>query len=136
MNQAHLTSDFRRKTTLFKLVLVLLVGSLVCSCRKQATPPATSPPPVLEPAPVTTPEPTAERNPDASPSPARKSSGEPANPKEVRAAFDKYSKNIGGPPGSWEELIEGKLLKGVPMGKDGKPLDFTAYQEYLGRGGK
>jgi hypothetical protein len=113
----------------------LLMCIALCSCKKKELPPPPTPPPVVEPAPAAAP--SVEGSVAAPTEPAtRKSSGEPANPKEVKAAFDKYSKNIGGPPGSWEELIEGKLLRGVPLGRDGKPLDFTAYQEYLGRGGK
>ena|SRR6185295_8409707 len=139
MNQLRMDSSRDCKSMGFHLALVLLVNIVFCSCEKKEKPLESMPPPpaapTAEPAPAAPGEAPAVAA-EPAPTPARKSSGEPANPKEVKAAFDKYSKNIGGPPGSWEELIEGKLLRSVPLGKDGKPLDFTAYQEYLGRGGK
>jgi len=139
MNDMPTASRPSSKKVCSQFALVLLTGSFLCSCEKKEKPLESMPPP--PPAPAAEPAPAAPGEAPAAasepaPTPARKSSGEPANPKEVKAAFDKYSKNIGGPPGSWEELIEGKLLRSVPLGKDGKPLDFTAYQEYLGRGGK
>jgi len=43
---------------------------------------------------------------------------------------EKYFNQVGSFPNSWQQLIERKYLAAVPMGKNGKPLDFREYAEW------
>ena len=59
--------------------------------------------------------------------------GEPMNPKEVRAALDQYFEKMGNTPASWQDMISARIIKSVPQGKDGKPLDFRDCVMFLTR---
>ena len=53
--------------------------------------------------------------------------GEPANPKEVKAAYHQYFAKIGSFPNGWPDMIRQKILPAVPQGKNGQPLDFVQF---------
>jgi hypothetical protein len=57
--------------------------------------------------------------------------GEPANPKAVKAAIDQYFEKVGAFPNSWQKLINAGLIKNVPLGLNGKPLDFAQCLEWF-----
>jgi hypothetical protein len=58
--------------------------------------------------------------------------GKPVNPKEVKAAIDKYFERFGNFPNNWQELIKAKMLTTVPVGESsGKPVDFRQCMQYL-----
>jgi hypothetical protein len=136
MNPSGFPPHCRRDWLFFRLSLILFACVAICACRKKPEPPApiSAPPATVQAAPEATP-PAPDAPVQTRPAGSARS-GEPANPKEVKAAFDKFSQSIGGPPGGWQELIEAKLLRSVPLGKDGAPLDFVEYAQYLARGGK
>ncbi|MBI5800418.1 MAG: hypothetical protein HZA92_06775 [Verrucomicrobia bacterium] len=56
--------------------------------------------------------------------------GEPANPAELRGLKEKFFDQVGSFPNSWQQLIDRKYIRAVPMGKNGKPLDFRQYAEW------
>ena len=56
--------------------------------------------------------------------------GEPANIAAVKAAYDNHFERVGQFPHSWQEMIAAKTINAVPMGKNGKPLDFVEYTYY------
>jgi len=60
--------------------------------------------------------------------------GEPMNPKEVRAAIDQYFEKVGNFPNSWQDMIREKLIKTVPLGKNGRPLDYKLCVEWIAAG--
>lgn len=113
-----------------KLLLVLLICVASLGCRKKKV---EAPPPQ--------PSPTEEARPAAAPSspapavsgtapqaaPTGPHPGEPANPKEVKAAYHQYFAKIGSFPNNWPDMIRQKIIPAVPPGKNGQPLDFVQF---------
>lgn len=115
----------------FLIVLLLCCATLGCRRKKVEAPPPV-PPPVEEAQPAT---PTASYPPPAS-TPAApvkfvgSHPGEPASPKEVRAAYHQYFAKVGSFPNGWQDMIKQKLIIAVPLGKNGKPLDFVQFTQW------
>lgn len=65
--------------------------------------------------------------PAAPPWPSGAHLGEPASPNEVRTAYHKYFEKVGNFPNGWQEMVKRKIIPAVPMGKNGKPLDFAQF---------
>ncbi len=57
--------------------------------------------------------------------------GEPMDPKGVKRAIDQYFEKNGSFANSWQQLIQARLLKAVPLGRNGQPLDFAQCQEWF-----
>ncbi len=117
-------------------LLILLIA--FTGCRRKSKP-APVQPVVAEQAPaaigeaVGQPSSSAPQN-SSAPRPARTRAGhpgEPADPASLRGLPEKYFAQIGSFPNSWQEMINRKYLAAVPMGKNGKPLDFRLYTEWL-----
>ena len=83
------------------------------------------PPPTAEPA-ATTPAPAA-----AGPHP-----GEPANPAELFGITERYFDRVGSTPQNWQDLIRNKVLRSVPVGRNGKPLDYMQFRDWEATRGK
>jgi len=130
-------------------LLLLLCGALLGCGKKEAAPPPppqkgpavsvedmlSSPGAKAEAAPQTpeAPPPVAETPaPTVNTGPSRP--GEPANPKQLKAAVDRYFDTQGSFPSSWQDLIRVKLITSAPMGKNGKPLDYREYMEWVASG--
>ncbi len=117
-------------------LLILLLA--LAGCRRKSTPPPT-PPVTSEPAPApATPgagQPPANAPvPGTAPRPAKSRAGhpgEPADPASLRGLPEKYFAQVGSFPNSWQEMINRKYLAAVPLGKNGKPLDFRQYAEWV-----
>ena len=117
-------------------ILILLIA---CSgCRKRAKPPTPEPgaPAPTSPAAVEPPTGKAPPAPTTTPGAPKRPSrvghpGEPANPAELQGLPEKYFNQVGSFPNSWQQLIDRKYLKAVPVGKNGKPLDFRQYSEWV-----
>ena len=115
-------------------ILILLVA--VAGCRRKPTPPTELPPPPAGTTPAATPTaPSPDNRPAAATAPNPRPSrvghpGEPANPEALRGLPEKYFAQVGSFPNSWQQMIERKYLSAVPMGKNGKPLDFRLYAEW------
>lgn len=116
------------------LVLLLCCGTLACRRKRPEVPVAATPP--IEEAPSAT-----ASGPSPHPAPPATASfkslgshpGEPANPKEVRAAYHQYFAKIGSFPNSWEDMIKHKVIPSHPLGKNGKPLDFVQFTYWEAR---
>lgn len=109
----------------FFLVLFLCCAVLGCRRRKVEVPPAV--PPLVEEAQPATPAPSAPSTHAVSVKPVGSHPGEPANPKEVRAAYHQYFAKVGSFPNGWPAMINQKLIPAVPPGKNGQPLDFKQF---------
>ena len=117
----------------------LLLVLLSLGCRK--------PDPAPRPAPVVVPQkqptiasaltpasiPAEQPGPGTQPGPAWKSV-EPLNPVELEGTVIKYFNQVGSFPYSWQDMINKKVIRSVPLGKDGKPLDFRQFLEWENRG--
>ena len=112
----------------------MLVG--VAGCRRKPTPPTEPPPPATTaPAAATAAQPGPANRPATATTPNPRPSraghpGEPANPEALRGLPEKYFTQVGSFPSSWQQMIERKYISAVPMGKNGKPLDFRQYAEW------
>ena len=113
-------------------ILILLV--VVAGCRRKPTPPTEPPPPPANTAPAAATAAPANRPAAATapnPRPSRAGHpGEPANPESLHGLPEKYFNQVGSFPNSWQQMIERKYISAVPMGKNGKPLDFRQYAEW------
>ena len=120
----------------FLILMIAVVG-----CRRKSKLPEASPPPQEVAAPDE-PTPTPRGQASVSPTvsgPQRVLSraghpGEPLNPAELRGLPEKYFDQVGSFPSSWQEMIDRKYLRAVPLGKNGKPLDFLQYTEWSSLG--
>jgi type IV secretory pathway VirB10-like protein len=45
----------------------------------------------------------------------------------LKKLMDKHFEITGSFPNGWQEMINAKLIKSVPVGKDGKPLDWVTF---------
>lgn len=122
-------------------ILILMIA--VAGCRRKPGLPEASPAPQEEAAPAA-PAP-APRGPASAPPaasaprqiPTRAGHpGEPFNPAELRGLPEKYFDQVGSFPSSWQQMIDRKYLRTVPLGKNGKPLDFLQYTEWSSLGPK
>lgn len=117
-------------------LLVLLIA--LSGCRRKTRPIEEVPAPQEQAAPVASSPATPSRQGSAPPPvavhpqlPSRAGHpGEPANPAELRGLPEKYFDQVGSFPNSWQQLIDRKYLRAVPLGKNGKPLDFRQYAEW------
>lgn len=62
--------------------------------------------------------------------------GETQNPVAIKLAMDQFERKFQRPPNDWQEMMDAKVLAGIPKRKDGQPLEFTEFIEfYFHRGG-
>jgi|GEM_PF-1399600 hypothetical protein len=118
-------------------VLVLVCIALT-ACNQDA-PPSPAPPPVVAPPPkvrsaepvaaVPVPPPAPEATVQSTPRPANHP-GEPANPAALRGVVERYFDKVGSAPSSWQDMLRAKVIASIPVGKDGKPLDYMEYRKW------
>jgi len=135
--------------------IIVLAGCLV-GCGKQKTespaPPAPTPAPAAAQSTTTAVSPAA---PDAPPPPppdapvaaeaANATSGVPDSPREpvgevtfpvspeIRAALTKFFADNQRPATGWQDLIALHYIKSVPVGSDGKPVDWQKFMDAVAK---
>jgi hypothetical protein len=107
------------------MLIALLLGTAACR-RKRGQPQAGA-----------NSEPAASDASSGSAPPAASHPGEAMEPSGLKLAFDQFQRKMQREPNDWQELIDAKLIPGVPKRKDGQPLVFAEFIEFtVHRGGQ
>ncbi|MBI5802463.1 MAG: hypothetical protein HZA92_17275 [Verrucomicrobia bacterium] len=53
----------------------------------------------------------------------------------VQRVLTKFYKDHERPAMAWEELVRGKYIPAIPLGPDGKPLDWNTTMQRIGKAG-
>lgn len=132
-----------RKQTLAVVAVAVLLAMLAGSsgCRRKRTEPADLPS-VEQPAAegsgasAAAPDPVAASAGPAGSGVPASHPGETQNPAAIKLAMDQFERKFQRPPNDWQEMVDAKVLAGIPKRKDGEALEFTEFIEfYFHRGG-
>lgn len=133
-----------RNQNLAAVVAVVLMATLIGSsgCRRKRVEPGVAPS-VEQPAAEGAGASAAAPDPVAATSVGQASSGVPAshpgeaqNPTAIKLAMDQFERKFQRPPNDWQEMMDAKVLAGIPKRKDGEALEFSEFIEfYFHRGG-
>ena len=131
-----------------KIICLLATATMLEGCRKKAVeapvPSATTPSAaasvesLANNAPATIPPPPAPSQEPAETTAApvvTNPSGDAVDP-NLRAILVKFYNDQAHPAQSWDELLAGKYITKIPIGPDGKPLDWNRTMQAIGRGGR
>lgn len=127
--------------------MIAVIGIAMLGCGPKPEPAPVRPPvsaappqarvaPSPEPAPTRPPPPPEPGAAAPTPSSTAPHPGEPANPGELAGITERYFERVGSTPQNWQDLIRNKVLRSVPVGRNGKPLDYMQFRDWEANRGK